>query len=90
MIPAAWFASRVDRIPIPPATGNQIASNLARVALRAAAKHPPFVVMGCAYFVCGMQLVFLTTHLHSSRNSRRLHPRSISINSINNDARASA
>lgn len=65
MIPAAWFASRVDRIPIPPATGNQVASTLARVALRAAAKHPPFVVMGCAYFVCGMQLVFLTTHLPS-------------------------
>lgn len=65
MIPAAWFASRVDRIPLPPATGNQTDTNLARVALRAAAKHPPFVVMGCAYFVCGMQLIFLTTHLPS-------------------------
>lgn len=35
------------------------------MALRAAAKHPPFVVMAAAYFVCGMQLVFLTTHLPS-------------------------
>ena len=34
-------------------------------ALRAAAGHLPFVVMTCAYFVCGMQLVFLTTHLPS-------------------------
>ncbi len=24
-----------------------------------------FVVMTCAYFVCGMQLVFITTHLPS-------------------------
>ena len=65
MIPAAWFASRVDRIPLPPATGSQVDTPLARVALLAAAKHPPFVVMGCAYFVCGMQLIFLTTHLPS-------------------------
>ena len=65
MLPAAWFASKVDRIPIPPATGNA----MARQALRAAAGHLPFVVMTwvmtCAYFVCGMQLVFLTTHLPS-------------------------
>ena len=28
-----------------------------------ALRHPPFVVMALAYTVCGMQLVFLTTHL---------------------------
>src|SRR5690606_33011405 len=65
MLPAAWFASRVDRVPLPPAVGNEIGGTSARVALRAAARHPPFVVMACAYFVCGMQLVFLTTHLPS-------------------------
>jgi hypothetical protein len=27
--------------------------------------HPSFLVMACAYFVCGMQLIFITTHLPS-------------------------
>jgi len=65
MLPAAWYAGRVDRIPLPPTTAGQIGGNSARVALRTALAHPPFVVMACAYFVCGMQLVFLTTHLPS-------------------------
>jgi len=65
MIPAAWFASRVDRIPLPPLPGGRVDSSTARTTLKAAAKHLPFVVMACAYFVCGMQLVFLTTHLPS-------------------------
>lgn len=66
MIPAAWFASRVDKIPLPRSTGNPAHdTSSAIVALKAAMKHPPFVVMACAYFVCGMQLVFLTTHLPS-------------------------
>src|SRR5204862_6174295 len=29
----------------------------------AAFANPAFLVMTCAYFVCGMQLVFITTHL---------------------------
>ncbi len=65
MLPAAWFASRVDQIPIPPLPGGRVDSSTARATLKAAAKHLPFVVMACAYFVCGMQLVFLTTHLPS-------------------------
>jgi predicted MFS family arabinose efflux permease len=65
MIPAAWFASRVDRIPLPPAASHEIGNTTVRHALRTAAGHLPFVVMACAYFVCGMQLVFLTTHLPS-------------------------
>jgi len=65
MIPAAWFASRVDKIPLPAAAGHEIGNASVRQALRAAAHHVPFVVMTCAYFVCGMQLVFLTTHLPS-------------------------
>jgi predicted MFS family arabinose efflux permease len=65
MIPAAWFASRVDKIPLPAAAGHEIGNASVRQALRAAANHLPFVVMTCAYFVCGMQLVFLTTHLPS-------------------------
>jgi predicted MFS family arabinose efflux permease len=65
MIPAAWFASKVDRIPLPPTASHEIGDATVRQALRAAAHHLPFVVMTCAYFVCGMQLVFLTTHLPS-------------------------
>jgi predicted MFS family arabinose efflux permease len=65
MIPAAWFASKVDKIPLPPASSHEIGNTSVGQALRAAANHLPFVVMACAYFVCGMQLVFLTTHLPS-------------------------
>jgi predicted MFS family arabinose efflux permease len=65
MIPAAWYASKVDAIPLPPAAAHEIGNATIKQALRAAATHLPFVVMTCAYFVCGMQLVFLTTHLPS-------------------------
>ena len=37
----------------------------ASVATKIAFGNASFVVMTCAYFVCGMQLVFLTTHLPS-------------------------
>ena len=43
----------------------QIADTSAAVAVRVAFANPSFVVMTLAYFVCGMQLVFLTTHLPS-------------------------
>ncbi|CAN5342458.1 MFS transporter [soil metagenome] len=61
IVPAAWFAGRVDRLPVPPALPG-IESDVRKV-MRQALSHPPFVVMSLAYFVCGMQLVFLTTHL---------------------------
>ncbi len=63
MVPAAWIAGRVDALPMPKATG--VDDSSARQALVAAARSPSFVVMAVAYFVCGMQLVFLTTHLPS-------------------------
>ncbi len=63
MVPAAWMAGRVDDIPV---AGGGAANQLnARDALSAALRNPSFVVMSLAYFVCGMQLVFLTTHLPS-------------------------
>ena len=65
MIPAAWFASRIDRIPLPATETHEIGNATVRQALKAAMTHAPFVVMASAYFVCGMQLVFLTTHLPS-------------------------
>lgn len=62
MLPAAWYAGRVDRVPT--ATGPTGSDGLdARAAALVALRTPSFIVMALAYFVCGMQLVFLTTHL---------------------------
>jgi predicted MFS family arabinose efflux permease len=65
MIPAAWFAGRVDKIPLPKPSSDDIGNTSAGVAVKIAFSNASFVVMTCAYFVCGMQLVFLTTHLPS-------------------------
>ena len=65
MIPAAWFAGGVDKIPLPKPASDEIGNTSASVAVKVAFSNPSFVVMTCAYFVCGMQLVFLTTHLPS-------------------------
>jgi len=65
LIPSAWFAGKVDRVPLPKPTGAEIRETSAGVALRGALGSAPFVVMTAAYFVCGMQLVFITTHLSS-------------------------
>ena len=65
LLPATWFAGRVDRIPVPRATGEQIADVKASAAIRVALGRAPFLVMAGAYFVCGMQLLFITTHLPS-------------------------
>lgn len=65
MPPAAWLAGRVDRLPLAPREAGAAAEASARVALRAAFGNGAFLVMAGAYFVCGMQLVFLATHLPS-------------------------
>jgi predicted MFS family arabinose efflux permease len=66
MIPAAWFAGGVDAIPLPKPSRDDIGNdNSAGAAVKLAFGNASFVVMTCAYFVCGMQLVFLTTHLPS-------------------------
>ena len=62
MLPAAWAAGKVDRLPLPPQHGE---GENASAALGLALRNPLFVVMAITYFVCGMQLVFLTTHLPS-------------------------
>ncbi|NGM21904.1 MFS transporter [Roseomonas stagni] len=62
LLPAAWIAGRVDATPVPPARGGDVS---ALVATRAALSHGSFMIMAGAYFVCGLQLVFLTTHLPS-------------------------
>lgn len=62
MVPAAWAAGRVDALPLPHQPGE---GDNARTALGVALRNPLFVVLAITYFVCGMQLVFLTTHLPS-------------------------
>ena len=65
LIPAAWFAGGVDRIPLPRPSSDEIGHASAGAAAKTAFGNASFVVMTCAYFVCGMQLVFITTHLPS-------------------------
>lgn len=65
LFPAAWFAGRVDKIPLPKPAADELGNTSAAVAVRTAFGNASFVVMTCAYFVCGMQLVFITTHLPS-------------------------
>jgi predicted MFS family arabinose efflux permease len=60
MLPAAWIGSRADKLPNSVATDRDL-SLLG--ALHEARRHPGYVVMAVAFFVCGLQLVFLTTHL---------------------------
>ena len=63
MLPAAWYAGKVDQIALPPSPGK--VDDSAGAALGSAIKHVPFIVLTVAFFVCGMQLIFLTTHLPS-------------------------
>lgn len=60
MLPAAFIGSRADRLP-----NSRVADrNLTLVdALGEARRHTGYVVMSLAFFVCGLQLVFITTHL---------------------------
>ncbi len=58
MIPAAWVAGGADRMPRPARSDVTM-----RAMLGQAARHRGFVVMSAAYFVCGLQLIFLVTHL---------------------------
>jgi predicted MFS family arabinose efflux permease len=65
LLPAAWFAGKVDKIPLPKPAADELGNTSASVAVKVAFGNASFVVMTCAYFVCGMQLVFITTHLPS-------------------------
>jgi predicted MFS family arabinose efflux permease len=60
MLPAALLGGRSDKIPT---VGSGGAHQTLGNALGEAGRHPGFVVMASAFFVCGLQLVFLTTHL---------------------------
>ena len=58
MIPAAYCAGGADRIPRASA-----ATSSMREVLGEAMRNRPFLVMSGAYFVCGLNTVFLSTHL---------------------------
>ena len=58
MLPAAFWAGAADRI-----AGHGASRTTMREVIGQAARHRPFLVMSGAYFVCGLNLVFLTTHL---------------------------
>jgi MFS family permease len=58
MLPAGFWAGGADRLP-----GGAVPRTTMRAVLGEAARHRPFLVMSGAYFVCGLNLVFLATHL---------------------------
>jgi MFS family permease len=58
ILPAAYLAGGVDRIPRP--TENRATM---REVVGDAMRNRRYLVMSGAYFVCGLQLIFLTTHL---------------------------
>jgi predicted MFS family arabinose efflux permease len=58
MLPAAFWAGGADRI-----SRHGAMRMTMREVIGQAARHRPFLVMSGAYFVCGLNLVFLTTHL---------------------------
>ncbi len=65
MLPAAFMTGSVDRLDYPRG-GNTLTADTPETlgaVLRGAARHRGYVTMSAAFFVCGLQLVFLTTHL---------------------------
>jgi MFS family permease len=58
MLPAGFLAGGADRI-----AGHSTATTSMREVLSQAMRNRPFLVMSGAYFVCGLNLIFLTTHL---------------------------
>src|SRR5215470_18592764 len=59
MLPAAFWAGASDKLPVMMAEAKMTMRDTLAQALR----HRGFLVMSGAYFVCGLNLVFLTTHL---------------------------
>jgi predicted MFS family arabinose efflux permease len=58
MLPAAFWAGGADKLPAQTSTATSM-----REVLGQAMRSRPFLVMSGAYFVCGLNLIFLTTHL---------------------------
>lgn len=58
MLPAAFWAGGADKIPV-----RSTATSSMGEVLGQAIRNRQFLVMSGAYFVCGLNLIFLTTHL---------------------------
>src|SRR5438874_2690285 len=58
MLPAGFWAGGADYMP-----GRGAGRTSMREVLGQAMRNRPFLVMSGAYFVCGLNLIFLTTHL---------------------------
>jgi MFS family permease len=58
MLPAAFWAGGADKIPV-----QGTVSTSMRAVLGEAIRNRPFLVMSGAYFVCGLNLMFVSTHL---------------------------
>src|SRR4029077_19439837 len=58
MLPASFLAGGADRM-----LGHSTATASMREVLGQAMRNRPFLVISGAYFVCGLNLIFLTTHL---------------------------
>ena len=58
MLPAAFWAGGADRVPTQGTTSISM-----REVIGQAMRNRPFLVLSGAYLVCGLNLVFLTTHL---------------------------
>jgi MFS family permease len=65
MLPAAWFAGRTDRLALLPTSRTRTDHASESVAVRSAFGNGPFLAMATTLFVCGLQLLFITTHLPS-------------------------
>jgi predicted MFS family arabinose efflux permease len=66
MLPAAFFTGNVDKVADQRSHSQGsggTAPETFREVLRAAANHRGYITMATAIFVCGLQLIFLTTHL---------------------------
>lgn len=59
MVPAAFLAGGADKIP----QKHAVVRATMREVLGSALRNRQFLVMSGAYFVCGLNLMFLTTHL---------------------------
>ena len=70
ILPAAFLAGNVDRLPSRATARDTTLGQ----TLRLAAADRGFVVLSAAFFVCGLQLVFLTTHLPTYLNLCGMDP----------------
>jgi predicted MFS family arabinose efflux permease len=65
MLPAAWFASNAEQVALPRGVATRADAASASAAVRSGLGNRAFMVMAAAFFVCGLQLLFITTHLPS-------------------------